>query len=365
MMPQALRISAATTAHPAGTVGGDRGNGGNNNGNRGNNNGNGNNKGKNKKGKGGNDKGGGRKSSCGSYLDKEIRRDSSGAMPVLSSADLQDVSGAADWYNYFLSRVSYHDVERLAEEATRRRINWDVTRLMVELKAMYGRISDFASAANKDAEDATRQYEMFKHPQLAVMLNGTQWPVTESSAHQNWPDEYSKGNLYFGTVKLNKFFEAQKGVVGRAAFGDARACLARVRFSLTSGAFSARVTRTAPPDSGLGLNEEKFVTFRIDTEAARMYDVVVSDSESYDDYSQIELFDKLPEDCEKDGRRTAQRMNVPTLARSPGGPGRGGPGGPGRSRGAPARSRSRAGTPASRGRSRGGRPSGGRGRSTY
>lgn len=257
-------------------VGGDK----NNRNNGGKNNGGKNNRGKNG-GKNGGDKNGGKKGGCG-FIDKELKHDG-------SSAELAYVQDAAEWYNHFLERISFKDVERLAEEAPKRYINWDVVRLMAEMRAIYTRIVSFASDANKEADQAKRMYETVRHPQLS--LRG--FPITETDTG-DWLDLYAKKDLHFGNIEISNFIKLHSNEIGFEAHStrSRSTCITNLKYSIRNGTFTARVAMLT---EGGEYTEDKYVTFRVDTE--RSVISVVGRAEDADDYGAVVLVDVSDEVC--------------------------------------------------------------------
>ena len=270
--------TAVATAVPVAAEGGGgkKGRGGDNGGKKG---------GK-KNGKGGDGKNGGKKGGY-SFVDKEIKHDG-------SSAELAYVQDAADWYNHFIDRIALRDVEKLADEAPKRHINWDVTRMVVDLKAIYTRILAFASEANKESDLAKRMYDTVKHPQLA--LRG--FPVTEADSG-DWVALYNSGELNFGSLELSKFIKLNEKNIGQEAF-DTRSvtCISHLKYNIRSGTFSAKVLRK--PDSVDGFIQEGYVNFRIDTERSVITNVVRTEGESFEEYS-VPLIDRTEDECFRRG----------------------------------------------------------------
>ena len=89
---------------------------------------------------------------------------------------------------------------------------------------------------------------------------------------------------------------------------------------LKSGIFAAKVLRKA--EAADGLMDEKWITFRVDTERGMMYDDAVVDTEPYDEYS-ITLIDRGDDECFKRGGTAAKRQSGRSLApRAPAATGR-------------------------------------------
>lgn len=236
-------------------------------------------------GPGGNNKNGGKKGNCGLFVDKEIKHDG-------SREELAIVGDAAEWYNHFIERMPFKVVERLAEEAPKRYINWDVVRVMTELKAIYSRVVTFASEANKELEQAKRMYDTVRHPQL--VLRG--FPVAENDVN-DWLDLYAKKELYFGSVEISNFIRLHRNEIGSEAHGTRGrdTCIVMLKYSVKSNVFTARVAMK-PLDAGEYI-EDRHITFRIDTERSVIN--VVSNSDLGDDYGAIVLVDIDNEQCWK------------------------------------------------------------------